>query len=235
MIMECIPKQEPPELCTKEAFVESELVNLHQTNSFDIKMQYPMLGLKNAVRECLVRKEVYERLCIAKSYLPLGINLRIYDAWRPFKLQQELYDMYANDVIEMFDLHNESEEEKRRIVGQYVSIPDKRMAPVHTTGGAVDVTLVDSFGCELDMGTTFDHFGVRSNTAYFENTDDEVVKKNRRILYNAMKKAGFTNLPSEWWHYDYGDRFWAFYTQNAIMYEGIYEIGENLYGERKEK
>ncbi len=38
--------------------------------------------------------------------------------------------------------------------------------------------------------------------------EDEQVRENRRLLYYAMIDAGFTNLPSEWWHYDYGDRFW---------------------------
>lgn len=36
-----------------------------------------------------------------------------------------------------------------------------------------------------------------------------------------MIKAGFTNLPSEWWHYDYGDAFWSYYTKNAVKYQGI--------------
>lgn len=72
------------------------------------------------------------------------------------------------------------------------------------------------------MGTLFDDFTDRAWTDHFENYEDnEDVRKNRRLLYNAMIEAGFTNLSSEWWHYDYGDKFWAYFTGNTAMFEGI--------------
>ena len=43
------------------------------------------------------------------------------------------------------------------------------------------------------------------------------------MLYNAMTNAGFTNLPSEIWHYDYGNRAWAFYNNKPSIYKGIFE------------
>lgn len=48
--------------------------------------------------------------------------------------------------------------------------------------------------------------------------------KNRRILYNVTIAAGFTNLPSEWWHYDYGDKFWAYFKRCKAKYKGIIDI-----------
>lgn len=64
------------------------------------------------------------------------------------------------------------------------------------------------------MGTLFDDFTNRAWSNHFESYEDcEDVKKNRRILYNVMIMAGFTNLPSEWWHYDYGDKFWAYFNK----------------------
>jgi D-alanyl-D-alanine dipeptidase len=37
-----------------------------------------------------------------------------------------------------------------------------------------------------------------------------------------MIKAGFTNLPTEWWHYDYGDKFWAYYNKTRTLYTGLF-------------
>ncbi len=76
------------------------------------------------------------------------------------------------------------------------------------------------------MGTEFDFFGERANTAYYEDNAsdaDSEARKNRRILYNLMIDTGFTNLPSEWWHFDYGDKLWAYYTGNEGLYTGIFE------------
>ena len=48
--------------------------------------------------------------------------------------------------------------------------------------------------------------------------------KVKTYLYNAMIKAGFTNLPSEVWHYDYGNRAWAYYNKKPAIYKGILEL-----------
>ena len=53
---------------------------------------------------------------------------------------------------------------------------------------------------------------------------DKTIRDNRRILYWAMTKAGFTNLPTECWHFDYGNRNWAFYNQKPIIYKAIFEL-----------
>ena len=106
----------------------------------------------------------------------------------------------------------------------FVSKPsyDASNPSLHNTGGAIDLTLVTSDGYGLNMGTLFDDFTERAWTNHFETyTSNSEVQCNRRILYNAMIKAGFTNLPSEWWHYDYGTKFWAYFTGNNALYKGI--------------
>lgn len=89
----------------------------------------------------------------------------------------------------------------------------------------VDLTLCNENGEYLDMGTKFDEFGGRAWTNHFEEIEhDDKVRDNRRLLYNTMIEAGFTNLPSEWWHYDYGDKFWAYFTENKALYEGVMDM-----------
>lgn len=68
------------------------------------------------------------------------------------------------------------------------------------TGGAVDITLVDLEGNELDMGTTFDFFGKEAHHAY-QGFSSEVLS-NRKLLKETMEKHGFLSITSEWWHYN---------------------------------
>jgi D-alanyl-D-alanine dipeptidase len=96
-------------------------------------------------------------------------------------------------------------------VGTFVTIAtDPNVIPIHSTGGSVDLTLVDESGAELDMGTGFDHFGPEAAALYFER--GEVNKRagdNRRILRKALIEAGFRYDEDEWWHFDYGNQIWA--------------------------
>lgn len=221
-----IPNKEEPKAYDKFQICDSPFIELVDGEVFDVKMQYPLLHLENAESRCFVRVEVYERLLQAKAFLPNGITFRIWDAWRPFCLQKELYNKYSERIINYFHLESQSEACQKKEIAKYVSEPvyDIMYAPVHTTGGAVDVTLVDSDGRELDLGTEFDAFSEETCTNYFESSDNEKVKENRRILWNAMEQAGFTNLPSEWWHFDYGDKFWAYYAQSPVLYKGIFDV-----------
>ncbi len=226
--MKAIPKIDEPELFEKITLSHSEFIKLKNCDVFDIKMQYSLMGLKNSISDCYVRKELLNKLIVAKSLLPSGIKFRILDAWRPMALQLELYNLYSKAIIDRFNLENVTEEMQNKIINKYVSYPsyDVLLPPVHTTGGAVDLTLIDDVGNELDMGTGFDSFSNMSKTDYYEVSAEKLeIRNNRRILYNAMIGAGFTNLPSEWWHYDFGDRFWAYYNRTPALYEGVFTIG----------
>lgn len=230
--MERIPSVKEPEKFVKSAFAEEEFVRIRSDERFEVCMQYPLQRMKNAEEECFLRKEVYERLLAAAKELPGGYRIKILDAWRPFALQKELYEVYSGGILSKFRLESASEEEQSACIRKFVSepLPDRDLPPVHTTGGAVDITLLDDHGRELDMGTDFDAFAEETHTAYFENLSsgeekDEtmcLIRDNRRLLYHTMIRAGFTNLPSEWWHFDYGDRFWAYYRKQPAIYRGVF-------------
>ena len=263
--LRAIPRMKDPARYEARSFTDSDFMELHSSEKIDVGMQYPILGMKNAETKCLMRREAAERLYAAARNLPEGYRFRIWDAWRPFALQHELYEVYSKDVIRYFRLENVSEEERNAVIRGFVSdpIPDHEVPPVHTTGGAIDLTILDDHGCELDMGTGFDAFTELTRTDYFENDArlDLVrdakgslrfdagqgtrgvsaengaemsmeralqIRDNRRLLFGIMTEAGFTNLPSEWWHFDYGDRFWAFYNEKSAIYGGVFtkeEIG----------
>ena len=182
-------------------------------------------GISGAIKDCYMRQSVYELLIRALSFLPEGYGFKVYDAWRPYEVQRFLYDEQVEKLCgQGLDAEAAGEQAK-----QFVSYPetDPLKPYVHSTGGAVDLTVIDEKGCELNMGTDFDDFTDLAFTDSFEESAETEIRNNRRLLYNAMIKAGFTNYPSEWWHYDYGDFFWAAETKRKIsLFGGIYETSE---------
>ena len=235
--MRPIPTIGDPERYIDSAFVDSAFIELKSCDLWDVKMLYPILHMDHAEENCFVRKEMYERLVKAAGNLPDGYRFRIWDAWRPFALQHELFEKYSVDIIRDFHLEELPEAKRRAAICKFVSdpVPDTKVPPAHTTGGAIDLTLLDPEGRELPMGCGFDAFTDKTCATYFEapehvqGAEDEQVRENRRLLYYAMIDAGFTNLPSEWWHYDYGDRFWAYYMRKPAIYEGVF-TREEIHG-----
>ena len=90
----------------------------------------------------------------------------------------------------------------------------------HLTGGSVDITLYDlNTGATLDMGSDFDEPSERSHTDYYENKPSHPAHERRRLLHHVMTEVGFSNLPTEWWHFDFGNPLWAHYTgQGHALY-----------------
>ena len=220
-----IPSAEGPVMPTDTALCDEPFVVLRDGEDFAVRLQYPQKDVHHATPTCYLRREVYRRLLQAQQALPHGWRLCIWDGWRPFALQQELYDTCAQEIVQKYGLTDAAPEQQRQAVARFVSFPrsDRRYAPAHTTGGAVDLTLVDAAGAELDMGTVFDEFTDRARTDYYETCDeDDAIRMRRRVLFHCMQQAGFTNLPSEWWHYDFGDGYWAHYRQQPIRYAGVF-------------
>ncbi len=105
-----------------------------------------------------------------------------------------------------------SEEQLHEQVESFVAIgTDPSRIPLHSTGGSVDLTLVDECGTELDMGTGFDHFGPEAVALYYEQDgrNQDATCNNRRILREALTNADFRCDNDEWWHFDYGNKVWA--------------------------
>ena len=179
----------------------------------------------------MARKEVVEMLYRAAENLPSGYKFVIWDAWRPFALQKELFISYSSKIIKEFHLENLTSEEQEHEIAKFIAdpIPNEELPPAHTTGGAIDLAIMGPDGKCLDFGTDFDAFTEKTRAAYFETIDVEgdskakEIRNNRRFLYNLMMDAGFGNLPSEWWHYEYGDKNWADIQGKSALYKGIFK------------
>jgi D-alanyl-D-alanine dipeptidase len=153
-----------------------------------------------------LRTTVVERLVSAQARLPRGIRLLVIEGYRPRHLQESIFFGYQDELRERY--RDWGSERLHVEASKYVSPPE--MAP-HSTGGAVDLTLCTEDRLELDLGTAVNDNPEASANACFTAARNisGAARRNRAMLWNALSDAGMTNYPTEWWHWSYGDRYWA--------------------------
>ena len=129
---------------------------------------------------CWLRPKVARELIRAsEAFRQKGYKIKLFDCYRPVPFQQRLWDKVPD--------------------ARYVTPPHK--GSMHNRGMAVDLTLTNEDGEDLDMGTSFDFFG---KMAYHDNYDlPKDVLQNRALLKNTLAKFGFKHIRTEWWHYSF--------------------------------
>ncbi|MES2574785.1 MAG: M15 family metallopeptidase [Bacteroidota bacterium] len=164
---------------------DTTFVNIKDYSSdfvFDMKYATTDNFLKAKVydcAECFLRLKTVKAIIKAnEAFMKKGYKIKFFDCYRPLDIQKKMWAIVSNP--------------------SYVADPKK--GSIHNRGGAVDITLVDVNGKELDMGTAFDFFGIEASHDY-DNLSDEI-KANRKLLRKVMKKNGFNTFESEWWHYN---------------------------------
>ncbi|MDX3025660.1 M15 family metallopeptidase [Streptomyces acidiscabies] len=163
-----------------------------------------------------LRRGVLDRLVHAQSLLPGGLHLLFVEGYRPPDLQRHYFEEYADELREANPAW--TDDQVHQAASRFVSPP--AIAP-HSAGAAVDLTLVDADGTELDMGTPVNANPEESDGACY--TDATAIspqaRTNRALLIGALSTAGLINYGTEWWHWSYGDRYWALTTnQPAALY-----------------
>jgi D-alanyl-D-alanine dipeptidase len=121
-----------------------------------------------------------------------GCTPLVLDALRPQRVQEQLWAALAGTDLQMY-------------------LADPARGSIHSYGMALDITILDEAGRELDMGTGFDDMTELSHPRLEDGflgagklTARQIA--NRRLLRDAMKQAGFVGINTEWWHFDCGDR-----------------------------
>lgn len=171
-----------------------------------------------------MRKTIFEKLCRAQSDLPHGWCFRLYEGFRSIAVQQMLFDQEYQRVVER--LPNASQEEifheTTRLVSPVTNLDGSKNIPPHNTGGAVDVELVTADGKLVDMGMAAKDW--ISVDPEFCLTDCKVIsleaQQNRKLLFEIMAAHDFVNYPTEWWHFSYGDRYWAYHKKASHAFYG---------------
>ncbi len=178
-----------------------EFRRLHDIEGIAVDLRY-------ASRDNFVGRDLYSPLDCAWLHRDAGealersarwvaakrpeLHLLVLDAMRPQRVQEELWQhLQGTDLL--------------------IYIANSERGSIHSFGMAVDVTLADAAGRELDMGTPFDDMTPRSHPALeegFEAKGDLTGAQlaNRRLLREAMREGGWVGISTEWWHFDCGDR-----------------------------
>ncbi|MFG1610861.1 M15 family metallopeptidase [Actinoplanes sp. NPDC049265] len=168
-----------------------------------------------------LRAGVLERLVKAQELLPKGLRLLFVEGYRPPELQRAYFDEYAS---ELRDVHADwSASQIRTAASRYVSPPE--IAP-HSAGAAVDISLADAEGRELDMGTPMNTNPEDSDGACYTGAANigAEARANREMLGSALTATGLVNYPTEWWHWSFGDRYWALVTGEPTARYGAREL-----------
>ncbi|MCC9070878.1 M15 family metallopeptidase [Flavobacterium sp. F-65] len=173
------------EVDNKQVISDTTFVNLKDYSSdfvYDMKYATEDNFLKAKVydcAECFLRLKTVKALVEAnKTFMKKGYRIKLFDCYRPLFIQKRMWEIVSNP--------------------KYVADPKK--GSIHNRGGAVDITLVDGNGKELDMGTSFDFFGKEASHNYMDLSD--TIKANRKLLKRIMIKHNFNSFDSEWWHYN---------------------------------
>ena len=168
-----------------EEIADTTFVNLREYSSdfvYDMKYATEDNFLKAKVydcAECLLRYKTVKALIAAnRDFMKDGCKIKIFDCYRPLSIQKKMWEIVSNP--------------------EYVADPKK--GSIHNRGGAVDISLVDITGKEVDMGTSFDFFGIMASHN-FKQLSKEILS-NRAYLKKTMIKNGFNSFDSEWWHYN---------------------------------
>ena len=151
-----------------------------------------VLDLKYATSDNFLKQKVYDcpecflRISTAKALVKAnqelikkGFRIKLFDCYRPLDVQKKMWKILPGT--------------------NYVANPKK--GSKHNRGAAVDLTLVDSLGNELDMGTKFDFFGPEAHHTYLNHSKE--VLQNRKLLKETLAKYNFKSIYNEWWHYEF--------------------------------
>ncbi|TDD05688.1 dipeptidase [Nonomuraea deserti] len=164
-----------------------------------------------------LRSGLLDRLEKAEGLLPDGYHLLIVEGYRPIATQRRIFDGYRAELEAAFP--DMSPDESYVAASRYVSPVE--VAP-HTAGAAVDLTLCAPNGTEYDMGTQVNDNPEQSDGACYTaapNISDDA-RAHRKLLAAALEPAGLVNYPTEWWHWSYGDRYWAMATRASYALYG---------------
>lgn len=171
-----------------------------------------------------LREGVVDCLRVANTHLQQHHptwKILIFDAYRPVEVQQFMVDYTFTEIARAQGCTFPVAEDKRQVildkVYEFWAVPslDRATPPPHSTGAALDITLVDENDRKIPMGSLIDEISERSYHDFFASSnqpEEQQYHRHRQILKEAMIAAGFQQHPREWWHFSYGDQMWAWLT-----------------------
>lgn len=182
------------------------------------------LWLRRGVAEKLLR--VNARIAAA------GLELFLFDAWRPRAVQAYFHDVWMPAELQRRDPSLTGAALVEEVERYWAAPSESAQSPApHATAAAVDLTLRWKGGEALWMGSLFDDVTALANRDRFEHLDagnfsfsDQEARANRRLLHWLMTEEGFAGHPDEWWHFSWGDQMWAALTGTPAAHYGLADV-----------
>jgi D-alanyl-D-alanine dipeptidase len=217
-----------------EALVEARVRGLKGANFYAGDRNPPYWHrVDGATDKLLLRRTVIEKLLRANERAgSAGLELFLFDAWRPREVQAYFHDVWMPRELQRRDptlMGARLTEEVER----YWSAPsaDEASPAPHATGAAIDLTLRWKNGETLWMGSLFDDVTQLAGRDRFESLapdnfsfSDQEARANRRLLHWLMTDEGFAGHPEEWWHFSWGDQMWAALTGAGEAHYGLASV-----------
>ncbi len=202
-----------------------EMINLTQQKEIAYGPSPEMAGNKDYT---MVRKSVYEKLKKAQSLLPKEVKLSVYEGYRSIDTQEKLFHLYYEKIKAEHPKLSDDEifAETSKLIVPIKNQDGSPNIPPEATGGAVSVYLIDKNGLPVDMGFSpkdwlNDPSGKLSRT--FSDSITIEAQHYRDIMSDAMRTAGFVNYPPLYWHWSYGDQYWAYQTNQPNAIYGVWD------------
>ena len=192
------PQNRSSESAIERKIAQAGLVNIQEVDStLKVDLRYSSTNnflhadVYGELNRCYLQKDAALMLAAAQKYLKemsRGYDLLVFDGARPRSVQYQMWEIVKGTAMQ-----------------PYVANP--ATGSIHNYGAAVDLTIVDEKGNELDMGTPFDFFDALAQPRLEEQflKDGKLNEKqlaNRKLLREVMTKAGFKIINNEWWHFD---------------------------------
>jgi len=214
-----------------EALVDARAHGLQGVNFYFSDRNPPYWQrIEGATDKLLLRTTVAEKLRkVNERALSAGLELFLFDAWRPRAVQVYFHDVWMPREL----LRRDASLSGARLVEEverYWAAPsaDENSPAPHATGGAADLTLRWKDGETLWMGSLFDDVTALAARDRFEalspdnfSFSDQEACANRRLLHWLMAEEGFAGHPEEWWHFSWGDQMWAALTGTGAAHYGL--------------
>jgi len=205
----------------KNYLFEKEIINIPTDFIND-----PIINLKENSHKFIFAEEMTDFRCrsiLAKKLVDIdtflqknhNYRLKIFETYRPLKIQRETFEQIKSEIIAA----NPGLTKDEIWAKTTEFIADPTLCPPHSTGGAVDLLIIDSKGKSLDFGTEINSVNPKSSL-FCPDLSNEA-KQNRQLLLKLMLDHEIAPMCTEWWHYSYGEAYWAAIYDKKRIYESL--------------
>jgi len=171
---------------------QEEMVDLSKQNEI---VYGPSPEIPDNADYIFIRKTVYEKLKQAQKLLPQGLRFCLYEGYRSLQLQKTLFDNRFVKIKAAHPdwTHAELFAETIKMVSPVINLDGSDNIPPHSTGGAVDVYLIDEKNNAIDMGIHPQNW-MEDDGSISETTSQKISKEaqhHRSMMSKVLTSVGF--------------------------------------------